>query len=40
MSGVIEQGDIGADKRVAKGLDRLVEAGLVEVELRAAADQR
>lgn len=40
VSGIIEQRDVSAGQRVAEGLDRLVKAGLVEVELDAIADQR
>ena len=38
MAGVIEQRDVGADQFLLKFLQRGVEAGLVEIELRAAAD--
>ena len=40
MAGVVEHPDIGALQRLAEFLDREIEAGLVQIELRAIADQR
>jgi len=40
VAGVIEQRDIGAHQFIAEGLYGAIESRLVEVELRASADQR
>ena len=40
VAGVIEQGDVGADQLSAEFLHRLVKTGLVQLDLRAAPDQR
>jgi hypothetical protein len=40
MAGIVEQPDIGALQLIAEALHRPVKPGLVEIKLRAAADQR